>query len=194
MSHIDYAMLVQPMPGEKVSGDIALVKKTDNHLLLCLIDVAGHGVLANELAETSVKIVDENSNEELIDIIEILKTNLKGTRGLVIGLASIEINSGLVLYVGMGNIRTRVIGTQSYHFTTRVGVIGVSNHKPVVEKYLLNSHDILLMYSDGVEDRFNKSHYPDIMEDPIEFIPGEIIKRFSKKIDDASCIAARFYL
>ncbi|MBV9576607.1 MAG: SpoIIE family protein phosphatase, partial [Gammaproteobacteria bacterium] len=117
---------------------------------------------------------------------------LQGTRGAVIGICLIDIKSGLVNYISIGNIRTRIIGQQGYRFIARTGVLGFTKTKPILEKYLLNNKDILLMYSDGITDRFEIKDYPNIITDPVEVIAANIMQLFSKKMDDASCIAVRY--
>lgn len=183
------------MPGEKNCGDMPWVKLlNDNQILFCLIDVAGHGDAAQKHAENCLFVLERHFQDDLTKIIYSLSEFSQKQRGLVIGLALINLDVGLVHYMGVGNIRARIIGHQGYRFVARSGVVGISAHHPVLEEYLLNNNDVLLMYSDGVSDQFDVKSYPQILSDKIELIPQTIIQRFAKNNDDASCIAARYYL
>lgn len=193
MVNIEYASILRPLPGESHCGDKACVKKFNDEILLCLIDVAGHGKHAEARAKECIQIFDEHAHEKLEDIMTYLNQGTEGKREFVIGISLINISSGLINYISIGNITCRIIGLQGYRFISRAGVVGSSKIKPKLQQYILNNQDILLMYSDGISNRFEKKDYPQIITDKIEDIPTNIINKFAKDTDDASCIALRYY-
>lgn len=193
MAKIEYSTQIKAMPGEFVSGDITWVKEFNNQLLLCLIDVAGHGKLAHELAEECIRILETHYQNKLLDILIVFNEFLKEkTRGIVLGLALIDTRTGLINYIGIGNVRARILGKQSYRFVSRPGVLGFTKLRPVLETYMLNHNDLLIMYSDGVSDRFEKNFFNDIeTATPIQ-LTDHIMSTLSKKTDDSSCIVVRY--
>ena len=56
----------------------------------------------------------------------------------------------------------------------------------------LTPGDIVLLYTDGVKDRFQLQDYPQLLHHTAELIARTVIQRFGKDHDDASCIALRY--
>lgn len=52
--------------------------------------------------------------------------------------------------------------------------------------------DVLVLHSDGVRYHFELKDYPGLLRDDAETIARNIIYKFGKKEDDASCIALRY--
>ena len=63
---------------------------------------------------------------------------------------------------------------------------------PLPQEMQLDSGDVLLLYTDGVKDRFTLADYPGVLEQSVEAIARNIVERFGKDSDDAACIAVRF--
>ena len=56
----------------------------------------------------------------------------------------------------------------------------------------LSYGDVVLLYTDGVKDRFELGEYPQLLQHGAEAIAKTIVQRFGKDYDDASCIALRY--
>jgi hypothetical protein len=57
--------------------------------------------------------------------------------------------------------------------------------------FALGPADVLLLFSDGVTGRFSVNDYPSLTLDPASAIASNIVQRFGKGIDDASCVVMR---
>lgn len=195
MAKLEYATFTRPLPGQDCCGDMPFIRQFDDKILLCLMDVAGHGHSAQIHAENCINLLNDHYKENLDNLILLLDEFSHGKKGLVVGFALIAVNAGLIEYMGVGNIRARIIGRhQVYNFVSRPGVLGSFQHLHLTsQRYLLNDQDILLIYSDGITDRFGRADYDKLIEDDINHIPKNLIEFFGKNIDDASCIAARYY-
>lgn len=195
MPQIEYAMIARPLPGEASCGDMPWIKKFENKILFCLIDVAGHGPSAEMQAKICQQVLEEHYHDDLKQIISKLNECARGKRALVVGLTLIDIKTGLIDYLSVGNINTRIIGEKCYRFVARTGILnGVNPPHLYLANHSLNNHDVLLMYSDGISNHFETSNYPEILNDKIDLVANEIVSRFGKDTDDASCIAIRYLL
>jgi serine/threonine protein phosphatase PrpC len=56
----------------------------------------------------------------------------------------------------------------------------------------LEPGDLVVLYTDGVSDRFTAEDYPSVLHHSAEEVARNIVQRFGKGHDDAACIAVRF--
>jgi hypothetical protein len=56
----------------------------------------------------------------------------------------------------------------------------------------LQAGDLVLLYTDGVSDRFGIEDYPGLTFDEPATVAGAVVTRFGKQHDDAACLAFRY--
>jgi serine/threonine protein phosphatase PrpC len=56
----------------------------------------------------------------------------------------------------------------------------------------LEPGDTVVLYTDGVSDRFTAQDYPGVVRHSSQEVASNIVQRFGKDHDDAACIAVRF--
>jgi serine/threonine protein phosphatase PrpC len=71
-------------------------------------------------------------------------------------------------------------------------VVGGTIRTPVEESMQLADGDIVVMYTDGVKTHFNASEYPRLQTDTPREVAENIVHRFGKAHDDASCLVMRY--
>jgi hypothetical protein len=76
-------------------------------------------------------------------------------------------------------------------FSFEEGVLGCRMRSQTPFSFVLRPADVLLLFSDGVPGRFKSSEYPSLTLDPAPTIASNIVRRFGKGIDDASCAVMR---
>ena len=193
MPKVDYYMLKRALTlRETDCGDTGVIKEFDGQYFLALVDVLGHGSEAHTVALSAQKYLEQNYRQELIDVMDGLHACLKGTRGAVVALCRLNIGTGKLIYVGIGNITVRVLGPRNFRFVSRDGIVGymVSNLKQQTLK--LSAGDVLVMYSDGIKEHFQLSESPGILTGTATSIALGLLNQFGKKNDDASCIALKY--
>src|SRR5262245_35414752 len=57
--------------------------------------------------------------------------------------------------------------------------------------FALQPADVVILFSDGVAGRFRKDDYPSLGLDPAPEIAFNVVRRFGKGADDASCAVIR---
>ena len=192
---IDAGEYVRPCDGEKLSGDAALVHWNDDGVLVAVIDVLGHGPDAHELAVQLSGILSKwltgpaaPSPERALSV---LHEAARGTRGAVAAVAWLDSRTLEGSVVGIGNVRCRLFGSVARTVEFREGVLGCRIRSQTPFSFVLRPADVLLLFSDGVPGRFKSSEYPSLTLDPAPAIASNIVRRFGKGIDDASCAVIR---
>lgn len=189
----DVSYLVRPMPGERVSGDTTFIHEYDDGLLLAVVDVLGHGIEANAVANDIDLYLAEHKQSDVIQGMQELHEHLKGTRGAAATLCYIDKQSGEAQLTGVGNTVFRTFGSRELRIDAQEGVLGQNMRTPRLDTYHLQSRDILLLHSDGVQSRFTQMQYPQILCHDANTITKTVIQRFGKTHDDASCICVIYH-
>ncbi len=192
---IDAGEYVRPCDGETLSGDTALVHWDDDGVLVAVIDVLGHGPDAHKLAVQLSGILSKwltgASAPSPEGALSVLDESARGTRGAVAAVAWLN---GLTLegsVVGIGNVRCRLFGSVARTVEFKEGVLGCRMRSQTPFSFVLRPSDVLLLFSDGVPGRFKVSEYPSLTLDPAQTIASNIVRRFGKGMDDASCAVMR---
>jgi len=191
-SKVDYFLDIKPLIKNNECGDIGIIKEFDHQVFIGIVDVVGHGKKAHEIAVISKKFLENNYHRDLTVIMKSLHEHLKGTRGAVAGLCLLDLTSGELKYVGVGNITVRIFGFNTHRIIPRPGIIGYAMRTIREERTKLHHNDVLLLYTDGVKEHFELGDYPEILQDDTGTIAKNIISKFGKNNDDAACIALRF--
>ena len=193
MGRADYHLEVRPLPGFDLGGDMGFICEHGSRVFVALVDIAGHGKAAYDLAVISREFIEKNFHEEdLAEIIKGLHKLLIRTRGGVAGICLLDMETGVVKCSGIGNINIRVFGRTNRRIMLKDGLIGYMMTSPRTKTLTLEDSEILIMYSDGVRSHFGPEDMPDIFRHDAKTIAKNIIRMFGKKIDDASCIVLRY--
>jgi phosphoserine phosphatase RsbX len=192
---IDAGEYVRPCDGETLSGDAALVHWDDDGVLVAVIDVLGHGPDAHELAVQLSGILSKwltgPAAPSPQGALAVLHEAARGTRGAVAAVAWLDSRTLEGSVVGIGNVRCRLFGSVARTVEFREGVLGCRMRSQTPLSFVLRPADVLLLFSDGVPGRFKSSEYPSLTLDPAPAIASNIVRRFGKGIDDASCAVIR---
>ena len=189
---VDYFLTIRPLIKNVECGDTGIIKEFNHKLFIGIIDVLGHGKEAYEIAVISKKYLENNYHKDLIVIMKGLHKHLRNSRGAVAGLCLIDLISGELKYVCVGNITARILGANTVRIVPRPGIIGYAIRTPREERKKLYNNDVLLLYTDGIKEHFELEDYPELIQDDARTIASNIINKFGKKNDDAACFALRF--
>ena len=187
---IDHFIAERPL--ESVNGDAGFVQVAEEQLFVGLVDGAGHGPEAHSIAQTSLDFLEKNKHEGLPCLMKELHDHLRGTRGGVAIIGKLNTEALQFHYVGIGNIVLRKFGKSSERAVMQDGVIGYQIRTPKEKIMTMSSGDILVLHTDGISTNFDVSDYPDIIKDDAKTIGYNLIKKFGKNDDDATCIVIRF--
>ncbi|MBZ9633419.1 SpoIIE family protein phosphatase [Clostridium sp. FP1] len=195
MADIDLGMTYKALLCEESEcGDIGIIKEYNNYCFLALIDILGHGSEAREVALYAKLYLENNYEKDSIDLMNGLHEHLKGTRGAVAAICNLNVLTGELSYVGIGNITVRIMGSRFTRLVPKDGVIGYIMAKPQKQILKLYEGDILLLHSDGIKEHFELFECAGLLKESAVDIAQGILKRFEKKQDDASCIVLKYLI
>ena len=194
MLKLDVAELkrpIQTLPETGFCGDATLIIQAPTALFLALFDAAGHGYSADKTAGIAMRFLKEESTQDLTELLFSLHQVLKGTPGGVVGLCRIDMNTGRGECTGIGDVTIRMFSPESRRVVIRGGVLGDEMINPKIYPMQLAPGNVLMLYSDGVNDRLKPDDFPDFFTLSAYDIARISIDYFSKTLDDASIIVLK---
>jgi len=192
---IELGQYVRPREGETLSGDVVLTQHEDAGALAAVIDVLGHGPEAHEVG---LRLCSELSQwghatacPEPEGAMKLLHETAQGTRGAVAAVAWLDSACLEGWVTGVGNVRCRIFGKATKTVEFGDGVLGQRVRSPRPHALSLKPEDVLVLFSDGVTGRFGPENYPSLGLDPASAIALNVVRKFGKVLDDASCAVMR---
>ncbi len=184
------AARVRPHRTERVSGDAVTLRRVGDRVLAALVDGLGHGVAAAAIAERAGSVLVSTQSTDVLVIMKAVHEALRSTAGAAVGIAVVDPEQRSYETVAVGNVRVRIVGDSDRRLDWTEGTVGTEYRTPDVKRGLLGDATLLL-YSDGIADRFEAGDYPGIRSDSPSTAVRIIMERFGKDHDDASCVVLR---
>jgi len=185
--------IVVSKPGEKVSGDGFVYKKTDKYIKMMLADGLGHGPEANYAvneAATAFKVFPDYSPTETIRFIH---TAIKKTRGAVVNVLGYDLASRTWASAGVGNIAARMFGP--VNFKNHMSYNGIVGHNiPGTmndQQYSADEFNQVMLCSDGIKTRIDMARYPLMYKYDLTVLAAAIYKDHARRNDDMSVVIAK---
>ncbi|XXT24476.1 SpoIIE family protein phosphatase [Sorangium sp. So ce429] len=150
---VEYTIL--PKDGERVSGDAAFVRASEDGCIFAVIDALGHGEHAAAAADVALKaLADAPPGDDVRALIDRLHARLRGTRGAA-GMIC-RFRDGRLQGCGIGNVELMSHGTR-VQWLQSPGILGASIGKVRIFDAQLAPGDRLAVFSDGISPRFDLS-------------------------------------
>jgi hypothetical protein len=175
--------------GEKYNGDNYFLQRFEDKAIAAVIDGLGHGQAASEASTIARLYLVENYKKPLDVIINELHERLKRTRGVVISIALIDDKEGVLEYVGIGNVLTRIFNsTTTINPVKYSGCLGYILRNFRVFRYPWIKGNIIIMTSDGISERYVTNKDPNFLKKHPIIIASTILKEYGKTQDDATVL------
>jgi negative regulator of sigma-B (phosphoserine phosphatase) len=143
-----------PRDGEKANGDAALVRRTDDSLLIVVLDALGHGEKAAHAAAIGLRYLAEAPlGRGLRPVIDALHEQLRGSRGAAAML--LLVRGSRLEGCGVGNVGLRAYRGKVPAMLTP-GVLGGSMNRLHLFHADLSAGDRIVLFSDGISGRFDE--------------------------------------
>lgn len=192
---LDWAVASRPIAGEAVSGDLHFVEPLDHGVLLAVIDGLGHGTEATTAAQAAAAVLNGNSRDPVIALINRCHAELTKTRGVVMTIAFLHAPDDTVTWLGVGNVEGRLlrVDAKARHphesVLLRNGVVGYQ--LPVLYANVIHIAvgDLLIFATDGIQPAFADGINHD--ETPQRIADG-IMTRHFRGNDDALVLVGRY--
>jgi hypothetical protein len=193
---VEIGVAGRTMVGEAASGDRHVVRRDGSRALIAVVDGLGHGESAVAAAEAAVRTLESNGSHELVPMVLRLHERLRGTRGVVVSLAIVDLEARRLHWLGVGNVAGvlahRVAGDKRAPHEGLVpmgGIVG-SNLPPLCPVSLpIAAGDTLVFATDGIDVDFDGSI---VAAMPAQRLAQIILATHGRPQDDALVLVARF--
>jgi serine/threonine protein phosphatase PrpC len=191
---VDYGVAKSVLPGEVESGDRHVICCKGDGVLIAAIDGIGHGDDAAIAAELAVSILKTSADEPVISMVERCHEGLRSTRGVVLSLASIDPEHGMMTWLGVGNVQGVLMragaqkGSVQEVLLLRGGVVGAQLPGLQAAVLPITQGDTLIFVTDGIRGEFVDGL--SALESP-QRTADRILKQHSRGNDDALVLVAR---
>ncbi len=203
---IEWGVAGQAYSGQAESGDQYVVEPFEDGMLVAVVDGLGHGERAAFVAKSAAAVLREHAHEPVLSLVKRCHSELRGTRGAVMSLASFRQQSGdtgaTMTWVGIGNVAgalLRANGNGHGHegkeqsresLFLRGGILGYQ--LPTVRDFdvPVAPGDTLVFATDGLRSSFSEklvteSGTPQHMAD-------HLFDEYRRGTDDALVLVARY--
>jgi anti-sigma regulatory factor (Ser/Thr protein kinase) len=188
--------LVLPKPGESECGDGFFHVSGKEYLKFFLGDGLGHGPQAAMAINEAGKAFLSCTENDPVEIIRYLNSEVKKTRGLVGTVAVFDFNNKKWRICGVGNISTKIINPgNGKNLLAYNGIIGLNLPRT------LNSQEIdyekgqhIIMCSDGIKSKWDTIKYAAIQRYDASILCASLMKDFARNTDDMSVAVCKINL
>jgi negative regulator of sigma-B (phosphoserine phosphatase) len=192
---IEWGFATIPLKGQAVSGDSYIIKPFPNGILMAVVDGLGHGYEAAEASKIAIATLDTYAHEPIIPLVKSCHEALKGTRGVVMSIASFNLQDRTMTWLGVGNIEGILLREDvnavppRKSLPLRGGVLGCQL-PPLKESIIqILPGDTLIFATDGIRSCFDKGIKPN---DKPQQIADSIMAQFNRGTDDALVLVVRY--
>jgi phosphoserine phosphatase RsbX len=194
-SVIEWAVRDRPIAGELDSGDLHVVAPFAGGVLVGAVDGLGHGPEAAIAARAAVAVLSRDPKQPVQTLVENCHRALRGTRGVVLSLASIDATRDEMTWLGVGNVEAvlcRVAAGEKPvrdRIVPRNGVVGYQLPSLRTATLPIVASDVLVFASDGLRPEFaNESPFGVTAESHA----AHLLKSYGNSNDDALVLVVRY--
>ena len=188
----DAGAWVRPTDGHTACGDAAVVQNCDGGVLLAIVDGAGHGHRAHDVAQRALAVIRDHGGPDLDRLMARIHDGLRGTVGAAVGLAFVDTTTAMFRYIGVGNTRASKFGRQAWHGVSRDGLLGDRLPSSLEQSCALAAGDMLVMWTDGIPENASTSSMAATSYRSAAEIARQLIKKLGKPYDDAGCVVFKW--
>jgi serine phosphatase RsbU (regulator of sigma subunit) len=182
----------RPYPGERVSGDGWQVDRYGDVCRIAVNDGLGHGEPAAEATRTAKDVLAHHPEMPPVEALRACHRGIFSTRGAAMWVAAVEVHRARLSYAGVGNVDARLLqGGREHRLVPQRGIVGATlPNLRAVERELLPRW-LLLVYTDGIRDRFELEAMPErLVRDP-QALADDILHTWGRATDDALVLVAQ---
>jgi serine phosphatase RsbU (regulator of sigma subunit) len=190
-SPLAIAVAARSFPGEAVSGDAWHVDWDGDTCCIAMIDGLGHGPQAATAAAAAISSLAARPAREFGTAIQECHETLKGTRGAALLMIRIAMAAGVLTFAGVGNVEAQLWQSgRTQHLVSDRGIVGgtLPRIRPVTIS--LEAEWLLLMYTDGIRDRFDLPTLQQSAADA-DTLAHLLLNDWSRPTDDATVLVAQ---
>jgi anti-sigma regulatory factor (Ser/Thr protein kinase) len=171
-------------------GDVWEVAVKGQQVSMLMIDGLGHGPEAEAAGMAGARAFVRNPFADPGLLLEDLHSDMRGSRGGAVALARFDAASGRLRFIGIGNIGATLIGDDKTRgIPSHPGIVGLQYRKIAAVDYPDCTGQLLIMFSDGLQSRWNLRDYPGLMYRHPALIAAVLHRDYCRGRDDVTVMA-----
>jgi phosphoserine phosphatase RsbX len=192
---IEFGTAALTLPGQENSGDKYVVQASRDGVLIGVVDGLGHGNEAAAAAQIAISTLQEHRDESIVSLVELCDKELKGSRGVVMCLAAINVRDETLTWIGIGNVDAVLLHSDTNtipsheHVLLRGGVVGYNLPILQTDTLPISTGDLLILRTDGINDGFGDDYR---RNESTREIADRICSKYAKLTDDALVLVVRY--
>ncbi|WP_088105704.1 PP2C family serine/threonine-protein phosphatase [Halalkalibacter urbisdiaboli] len=150
---IDIVAFQEAKSGKSYCGDAHIVIKEQDYIVCAVIDGLGSGEWANHSAETATKVIKNEHDKDVEQIVEACNRALFNKRGVVLTIIKVDLKQHTLCYCNVGNVGFVLYqpdGTTVQPIPVR-GYLSGRMQKISSKCYQIYRGTSFVLYSDGVK-------------------------------------------
>lgn len=177
------------MSGQTESGDAWHLAIEAHTVAAVVVDGLGHGSEAALAAERAVRAFAGNPFRDPVGHLQEMHSAMSGTRGGAVAIALFNRVGQSLRFAGIGNVGARVVGPgQTRGLASMPGIVGVQLRRPQSFDQAGVTGQLLVLFSDGIQSRWDLSAYPGIFSRHPAVIAAVLHRDFCRGRDDATVV------
>jgi negative regulator of sigma-B (phosphoserine phosphatase) len=165
LAGIEWASASRPALAGEVCGDACCVIAGGDASRIAVIDGVGHGPPAAAAAAAAMRLLSADPGAHPALALARCHEGLRHTRGVALGLASLDAVAGMLTWIGVGDVAGLLVRAGGHPrrdvLTGHPGVVGRRVPEGRVRVLAVRPGDTLVLATDGVDRRFTGSFVPD---------------------------------
>jgi PAS domain S-box-containing protein len=179
--------------GERVSGDEYVAQEFSGGFLLAAIDGLGHGEEAHAAASAAAEILTTQAGQAIDMIVRECHEALRGTRGVAISVASIDVARHRMTWMGIGNVEGVLLRAEvseereRERLLLRNGIVDRQLPTLRTKEVPVHRNDLLVFATDGIRSDFLHDLRA---EGDVGELADRILTDYQRSADDALALVA----
>jgi len=170
-------------------GDTWHVALCEQRVSALLIDGLGHGEEAERAAKAGAQAFAQSPFSAPQYLLGELHQAMNGTRGGAVAIAQYEGARDSIAFIGIGNIGATLVGGERPRgLASHPGIVGGQYRKGQVFDYAHVRGNLLIMFSDGLQSRWNLQAYPGLVLRHPAVIAAVLHRDFCRGRDDVTVL------
>lgn len=170
-------------------GDTWHLTFNGSRLSVLVIDGLGHGEEAERAARAGEQAFAESPFAAPASLYEDIHRAMTGTRGGAVAVAQYDGHADRLHFLGIGNIGASLIGPEKTRgLASHPGIVGGQFRRAQPFDYAQVNGHLLIMYSDGLQSRWNLQDYPGLAQRHPAVIAAILHRDFCRGRDDVTVL------
>ncbi|UZJ57684.1 ATP-binding protein [Pseudomonas sp. KU26590] len=179
----------QSLHDDPACGDVWEVAVKGQQVSIMMIDGLGHGPEAEEAGMAGARAFIRNPFADPGALLDDLHFDMRGSRGGAAALVQFDGATGKLRFTGIGNIGATLIGDDKNRgIPSHPGIVGLQYRKVAPIDYADCTGQLLIMFSDGLQSRWNLRDYPGLMYRHPAIIAAVLHRDYSRGTDDVTVL------